>query len=173
MWVLPPPLAAWPECSYATETDLKQIQKWVVPQDIGQSASRPSVGYAAHVTVPVLGDCWRCPLCPVTQCLSECVQCKCPLSVLSSAQSSSKRSDMKLLDDRIWSLFKRHWQQTLTYWSVFFSFGLCIAFLGPTILDLRCQTQSTLQQITWVFFSQQFFLLVGSSMGGLFKKTWV
>ncbi|GLD61356.1 major facilitator superfamily domain-containing protein 4A-like protein [Lates japonicus] len=78
---------------------------------------------------------------------------------------------MKLLDERIWLLFKRHWQQTLTYWSVFFSFGLCIAFLGPTILDLRCQTQSTLQQITWVFFSQQLFLLVGSSMGGLCKKT--
>ncbi|XP_059184598.1 major facilitator superfamily domain-containing protein 4A isoform X2 [Centropristis striata] len=78
---------------------------------------------------------------------------------------------MKLLDERICSLFKRHWQQTLTYWSVFFSFGLCIAFLGPTILDLRCQTQSTLQQITWVFFSQQFALLVGSSLGGLFKKT--
>ncbi|XP_022600851.1 major facilitator superfamily domain-containing protein 4A-like isoform X1 [Seriola dumerili] len=78
---------------------------------------------------------------------------------------------MRLLEERIWSLFKRHWQQTLTHWSVFFSFGLCIAFLGPTILDLRCQTQSTLQQITWVFFSQQFFLLVGSSMGGLCKKT--
>ncbi|XP_027139220.1 major facilitator superfamily domain-containing protein 4A isoform X1 [Larimichthys crocea] len=78
---------------------------------------------------------------------------------------------MKLLDERILSLFKRHWRQTLTYWSVFFSFGLCIAFLGPTILDLRCQTQSTLQQITWVFFSQQFFLLVGSGLGGRFKKT--
>lgn len=80
---------------------------------------------------------------------------------------------MLLLDERIWLLFKRHWPQTLTYWSVFFSFGLCIAFLGPTILDLRCQTQSTLQQITWVFVSQQFFVLVGSSVGGLFKKTWV
>ncbi|XP_071350033.1 major facilitator superfamily domain-containing protein 4A [Trachinotus anak] len=80
---------------------------------------------------------------------------------------------MKLLDERIWSLFKRHWQQTLTYWSVFFSFGLCIAFLGPTILDLRCQTQSTLQQITWVFFSQQFFLLLGTSIGGLCKKTFM
>ncbi|KAM3622179.1 uncharacterized protein V6R79_021526 [Siganus canaliculatus] len=78
---------------------------------------------------------------------------------------------MKLLDERVWLLFKRHWQPTLTYWSVFFSFGLCIAFLGPTILDLRCQTQSTLQQITWVFFAQQFFLLMGSSLGGLFKKT--
>ncbi|CAJ1051926.1 major facilitator superfamily domain-containing protein 4A [Xyrichtys novacula] len=78
---------------------------------------------------------------------------------------------MMFLDERIWTLFKRHWQHTLTYWSVFFSFGLCIAFLGPTILDLRCQTKSTLQEITWVFFSQQLFLLVGSSLGGLFKKT--
>uniref|UniRef100_A0A3P9PYF7 Major facilitator superfamily domain containing 4Aa n=1 Tax=Poecilia reticulata TaxID=8081 RepID=A0A3P9PYF7_POERE len=78
---------------------------------------------------------------------------------------------MRLLDERIWLLFRRHLQQTLTYWSVFFSFGLCVAFLGPTILDLRCQTQTTLQQITWVFFSQQFFLLVGSTVGGLFKKT--
>ncbi|XP_056131005.1 major facilitator superfamily domain-containing protein 4A [Lampris incognitus] len=76
-----------------------------------------------------------------------------------------------LVDERLWALFKRHWRYTLTYWSVFFSFGLCIAFLGPTILDLRCQTQSTLQQITWVFFSQQFFLLLGSTLGGLFKRT--
>ncbi|KAM4588347.1 major facilitator superfamily domain-containing protein 4A [Odontesthes bonariensis] len=78
---------------------------------------------------------------------------------------------MKLLDARLCSLFQRHLRQTLTFWSVFFSFGLCIAFLGPTVLDLRCQTKSTLQQITWVFFSQQFFLLVGSSMGGLFNKS--
>ncbi|XP_058860814.1 major facilitator superfamily domain-containing protein 4B-like [Acipenser ruthenus] len=74
-----------------------------------------------------------------------------------------------LLEERIITLFKRNLQHTLTYWSVFFSFGLCIAFLGPTILDLRCQTQSTLQEITWVFFSQQFCLLIGSSIGGIFK----
>lgn len=78
---------------------------------------------------------------------------------------------MTLWDERVWALFRRQWRQTVTYWSVFFSFGLCIAFLGPTILDLRCQTHSTLQQITWVFFSQQFFLLLGSSLGGLFKRT--
>uniref|UniRef100_A0A8C1PGA3 Major facilitator superfamily domain containing 4Aa n=1 Tax=Cyprinus carpio TaxID=7962 RepID=A0A8C1PGA3_CYPCA len=62
---------------------------------------------------------------------------------------------------------------TLTYWSVFFSFGLCVAFLGPTILDLRCQTQSTLQEITLVFFSQQFCLFIGSTIGGFFSKTLV
>ncbi|XP_035236895.1 major facilitator superfamily domain-containing protein 4B [Anguilla anguilla] len=76
-----------------------------------------------------------------------------------------------LVDERLWTLFKRNCQHTLTYWSVFFSFGLCIAFLGPTILDLRCQTQSTLKEITWVFFSQQFCLLIGSTIGGAFKKT--
>ncbi|TNN46031.1 Major facilitator superfamily domain-containing protein 4A [Liparis tanakae] len=76
-----------------------------------------------------------------------------------------------MLDERIVSLFKRHWRQTITYWSAFFSFGLCIALLGPTVLDLRCQTHSTLQQITWVFFSQQFFLLMGSGLGGFFRKT--
>ncbi|XP_077429726.1 major facilitator superfamily domain-containing protein 4B [Vanacampus margaritifer] len=75
------------------------------------------------------------------------------------------------VDDRIVTLFKRNAHHTLTYWSVFFSFGLCIAFLGPTILDLQCQTQSTLSQITWVFFSQQFCLLIGSSVGGVFKRT--
>uniref|UniRef100_H3D4T0 Major facilitator superfamily domain-containing protein 4A n=1 Tax=Tetraodon nigroviridis TaxID=99883 RepID=H3D4T0_TETNG len=76
-----------------------------------------------------------------------------------------------LWDDRILTLFKRNAHHTLTYWSVFFSFGLCIAFLGPTILDLQCQTHSTLSQITWVFFSQQFCLLIGSSVGGVFKRT--
>ncbi|XP_055016617.1 major facilitator superfamily domain-containing protein 4A [Boleophthalmus pectinirostris] len=78
---------------------------------------------------------------------------------------------MTLWDDRVWALFRSQWKQTVIYWSVFFSFGLCIAFLGPTILDLRCQTHSTLQQITWVFFSQQLFLLLGSSVGGIFKRT--
>ncbi|KAM8975955.1 major facilitator superfamily domain-containing protein 4A [Pelodytes ibericus] len=74
-------------------------------------------------------------------------------------------------DERLFGLFKKNLQPTLTYWSVFFSFGLCIAFLGPTLLDLRCQTHSSLQDITWVFFAQQFCLLVGSSLVGVFKKT--
>ncbi|XP_041945516.1 major facilitator superfamily domain-containing protein 4A isoform X1 [Alosa sapidissima] len=78
---------------------------------------------------------------------------------------------MQFMDSRVWSLFKNNWQYTLTYWSAFFSFGLCVAFLGPTILDLRCQTHSSLQEITWVFFAQQLFLFVGSSIGGFFNKS--
>ena len=56
-------------------------------------------------------------------------------------------------DVRVSGLLRRNLQPTLTYWSVFFSFGLCIAFLGPTLLDLRCQTRSSLPAISWVFFS--------------------
>lgn len=93
--------------------------------------------------------------------------------VASSSCSSLFTTGEMFVDDRLWSLFKRNAHHTLTYWSVFFSFGLCIAFLGPTILDLQCQTNSTLSQITWVFFSQQFCLLIGSSVGGVFKRTCV
>ncbi|CAL8367362.1 unnamed protein product [Lota lota] len=75
------------------------------------------------------------------------------------------------VEERILTLFKRNAHHTLTYWSLFFSFGLCIAFLGPTILDLQCQTSSTLSEITWVFFAQQFCLLIGSSIAGVFRKT--
>ncbi|XP_019608050.1 major facilitator superfamily domain-containing protein 4A isoform X2 [Rhinolophus sinicus] len=74
-------------------------------------------------------------------------------------------------DGRLSGLLRRNLQPTLTYWSVFFSFGLCIAFLGPTLLDLRCQTHSSLSQISWVFFSQQLCLLLGSVLGGVFKRT--
>ncbi|KAM5180952.1 major facilitator superfamily domain-containing protein 4A [Mantella aurantiaca] len=74
-------------------------------------------------------------------------------------------------DENLLVLFRRHFWTTITYWSVFFSFGLCIAFLGPTLLDLRCLTHSSLQEITWVFFAQQFCILVGSSLGGAFKKS--
>ncbi|XP_043932758.1 major facilitator superfamily domain-containing protein 4A [Protopterus annectens] len=80
-------------------------------------------------------------------------------------------STVAMWDERVSNLFRRNLQSTLTYWSVFFSFGLCIAFLGPTVLDLRCQTHSSLSQIAWVFFSQQFCLLAGSCLGGFFNKT--
>eukprot|EP00061_Rhincodon_typus_P014903 g42277.t1 len=72
----------------------------------------------------------------------------------------------EMWDDRRWGLFKRNLQPTLTLWSAFCSFGLCMAFLGPTLLDLRCQTHSSLQQITWVFFAQNFCVLVGTIIGG-------
>ncbi|XP_062843249.1 major facilitator superfamily domain-containing protein 4A [Trichomycterus rosablanca] len=75
------------------------------------------------------------------------------------------------VEERSFTLFRRNWQPTLTYWSAFFSFGLCLALLGPTVLDLRCQTHASLQQVTLPFFSQQFCLFVGSFVGGFFSKS--
>ncbi|XP_027010660.1 major facilitator superfamily domain-containing protein 4A [Tachysurus fulvidraco] len=76
-----------------------------------------------------------------------------------------------VMGSRSCALFRGHWQPTLTYWSAFFSFGLCLALLGPTVLDLRCQTRSSLQQVTLAFFAQQFCLFVGSFVGGFFSKS--
>uniref|UniRef100_A0A5F8HEQ5 Uncharacterized protein n=1 Tax=Monodelphis domestica TaxID=13616 RepID=A0A5F8HEQ5_MONDO len=61
-------------------------------------------------------------------------------------------------------------QPALTYWSVFFRFGLCMGFLGPAVSDLCCQTHGSLPQISWVFFSKLFCLLLGSALGAKPKK---
>lgn len=149
---------------------MKPVWKWAVPCAINQSASRPSVGQLAV-------DSKRLELgCMFT--LSDdsfwAAQCSWDGGLNEPLEPEFLwGTDMQLFNEKVSSLLKRYLQQTLTYWSAFFSFGLCISFLGPTILDLKCQTQSTLDQITWVFFSQQFFLLVGSCLGGAFQKTWV
>ncbi|ESP04552.1 hypothetical protein LOTGIDRAFT_89946, partial [Lottia gigantea] len=51
-------------------------------------------------------------------------------------------------------LFKENWFYVVTYCLVFGSFGVCVGFLGPTVFDLGCQTQSNLKSMSWVFFVQ-------------------
>ena len=63
-------------------------------------------------------------------------------------------------------LFRRHWHATIAYCSVFWSFGVCVAFLGPTLLDLGCVTGSDMQTISWVFFAQLLCSLIGSIVAG-------
>lgn len=63
-------------------------------------------------------------------------------------------------------LFRRHWHATIAYCSVFWSFGMCVAFLGPTLLDLGCVTGSDMKTISWVFFSQLLCSLIGSIAAG-------
>ena len=64
-------------------------------------------------------------------------------------------------------LFRRNWHPTLVYCGVFWSFGMCVAFLGPTLLDLGCQTSTDLRRISWVFFCQLFATLLGSIIAGV------
>ncbi|EEC02701.1 M protein, putative [Ixodes scapularis] len=64
-------------------------------------------------------------------------------------------------------LFWRHKHTTVTLCFVFWSFGMCVAFLGPTLLDLGCKTQTVFSTMSWVFFSQSLFILVGAAAGGV------
>lgn len=70
---------------------------------------------------------------------------------------------------------KEHFYQLLwnnkhvtgTLCAVFWSFGMCVAFLGPTLLDLGCKTNTVFATMSWVFFSQSLFVLLGSACGGV------
>lgn len=70
---------------------------------------------------------------------------------------------------------KEHFYQLLwtnkhitgTLCAVFWSFGMCVAFLGPTLLDLGCKTNTVFATMSWVFFSQSLFVLFGSAIGGI------
>jgi len=48
--------------------------------------------------------------------------------------------------------------------------GLCVAFLGPTLLDLGCLTSSDLRHISWVFLAQLFCSLVGATVAGYLAR---
>lgn len=69
-----------------------------------------------------------------------------------------------------WCLFKQHWQATVIYWTAYFTAGLTVSFLGPTMLDLRCQTRSSLEQMAWAFFGQAGCMLLGNLLAGVFIK---
>ena len=63
-------------------------------------------------------------------------------------------------------LFRHYWQEAITYWAVFGTFGMCVAFLGPCLLDIGCLISSGLQSTTWAFTSQLFFSLMGATVAG-------
>ena len=71
------------------------------------------------------------------------------------------------------SLFMDNLQATVTYCSVFWSFGMCVALLGPTLLDLGCQTGSSVAEMSWAFLSQSLSTLIGSMLGGILVDRYV
>lgn len=65
-----------------------------------------------------------------------------------------------------WKLFKKHKLSVLVDCLVFGIFGMGVAFLGPTLFDLGCQTNSDLKQMNWVFFVQLLLTMIGSISAG-------
>lgn len=59
---------------------------------------------------------------------------------------------------------------TVIYCMVFWNFGICVALFGPTLLDLACQTGTSLTAISWLYFIQNFTSLIGCIASGLLIK---
>ena len=50
---------------------------------------------------------------------------------------------------------------------VFLNFGICGSILGPAMIDLACQTRSSLTEVSWLLFIQNLTALVGCIGSGL------
>jgi hypothetical protein len=61
-------------------------------------------------------------------------------------------------------------QYTVIYCISFWNFGICVALFGPTLLDLACQTSSTLSAMSMLYFMQNFTSLLGCFLSGLIVK---
>lgn len=68
------------------------------------------------------------------------------------------------------TILVRHWHATITYCAVFWSFGMCVAFLGPTLLDLGCITSSDMRAVSCVFLAQLLCSLLGASAASYLVK---
>ena len=71
---------------------------------------------------------------------------------------------------KIINLSKNKLPITIIYCMVFWNFGICVALFGPTLLDLACQTASSLTAISWLYFIQNFTSLIGCLISGLLVK---
>ncbi|XP_023236471.1 major facilitator superfamily domain-containing protein 4A-like [Centruroides sculpturatus] len=84
-----------------------------------------------------------------------------------TVRTSAGRAGVTTSRRQFCDLFWQHKLTTTTLCFVFWCFGLCVAFLGPTLLDLGCKTSTTFSTMSWVFFSQSFFILLGSACAGV------
>ena len=56
---------------------------------------------------------------------------------------------------------------SFSYFVAFFCLGLCLASLGPALLDLAAQTESDIQSIGSIFAFRAVGYLTGSTLGGI------
>lgn len=59
---------------------------------------------------------------------------------------------------------------TLCYCGAFLSLGLSEAVIGPTLLELGCQTNRGMNRMAWVLFIQAFSAWFGSLSGGILAE---
>lgn len=83
------------------------------------------------------------------------------LNLIKRFFSQDYKSELELLSGKI---------ATLSYCGAFLSFGMSEAVIGPTILELGCQTGKGVNRIAWIVFIQAFSAWFGSLTGGLIAE---
>lgn len=56
---------------------------------------------------------------------------------------------------------------TVLYCGCFFSFGTTMAILGPTLIELGHLVHHGLDMMSWLFFTQAAYALLGASIAGI------
>ena len=56
---------------------------------------------------------------------------------------------------------------TVLYCGCFFSFGTTMAILGPTLMELGHRVHHGLDMMSWLFFTQASYALLGASIAGI------
>lgn len=82
-------------------------------------------------------------------------------------QSAVKTKQQSSSDNNFLSFTNKKYHLTVTYFFCFWNFGICIAIFGSTLLDLACQTSSSLSSMTFLYFLQNFMSLIGCFLSGI------
>ena len=96
---------------------------------------------------------------------SAAVQSQQPFNNNAAANPNPNKSALGLFN-----ISKKKLLLTIVYCISFWNFGICVAIFGPTLLDLACQTSSSLSAMTVLYFFQNFTSLLGCLLSGYLVK---
>lgn len=84
---------------------------------------------------------------------------------LTIAQERASRNEKQTDGNR--SNLSRRVFITALYCGCFFSFGTTMAILGPTLIELGHLVHHGLDMMSWLFFTQAAYALLGASVAGI------
>ena len=61
---------------------------------------------------------------------------------------------------------ERHMALILCYCGIFMLYGMTDELIGPTLIELSCLVMKPLKTMSWLFFSHDLGLLIGTLIGG-------
>lgn len=70
----------------------------------------------------------------------------------------------------LWTLFKQNAHITISYFLMYFAFGMCVGFMGPTLEDMACFTMEDESKLSWALTAQTCFMVVGIFLCGFLSK---